>query len=121
MVISKRGRVSMKKDEYIYECELIRVVDGDTVRLRVDLGFNMTFSDNFRLFNIDAPELRGEERSDGLLSKQFLIDTLVDKKLTIRSHKYRGKYGRYIVDLYADDEWMNALLVKEGHAIRKEY
>lgn len=111
----------MQKDEYIYECELMRVVDGDTVRLRIDLGFNMAFSDNFRLFNIDAPELRGDERSDGLLSKQFLIDTLKDKKLVIRSHKYRGKYGRYIVDLYADGEWINALMIKEGHAIHKEY
>jgi micrococcal nuclease len=107
--------------EYVYKCDLVKVIDGDTVRLNVDLGFNMSFMSNFRLSDIDAPEIRGEERPLGLESKNFLIEFLKDKELAIRARKYTGKYGRYIVELYANGELANDTLVKEGHAIRRIY
>ena len=107
--------------KYVYECELVKVVDGDTVKLRVDCGFNITFTDNFRLSDIDAPEMRGPGKEAGAASKEFLIKFLEGKKLLIESLKYRGKYGRYIVRLQADDAWANDTLVKEGHAKYRKY
>ncbi|GAG20500.1 unnamed protein product, partial [marine sediment metagenome] len=44
---------------YTYRAKLDRVVDGDTVDLFVDLGFNICIKDRFRLLGIDTPELRG--------------------------------------------------------------
>ena len=59
---------AIKKKRYEYECELVRVIDGDTVKLRVDCGFNVTFTDNFRLHGINAPEMRGSDKVAGAAS-----------------------------------------------------
>ena len=67
------------RDEYIRHAEVVRVVDGDTIRLRVDLGFNTQVTQNFRLWGIDAPELRGDERVDGLKAKEFLSSIVSDR------------------------------------------
>ncbi len=101
--------------EWMYPATLVRVVDGDTLRLRVDLGFRLSFEDNFRIADIDAPEVRGEERPQGLLAKAWSENWLAGKKLVIKSHKH-GKY-RWVVEVCADGEDFGEEIVKAGHAI----
>lgn len=87
---------------YEYAAELIRVVDGDTVRLRVDLGFRITFEDNFRLSGFDAPESyrpkSSDERERGKAATESLREILSMGVLTIKSEKH-GKY-RWLARLY---------------------
>lgn len=99
---------------YNYKAELVRVIDGDTVRLKVDAGFNIYFEENFRLAEINAPSLKGDERADGLTSKAWLESFLVGKTLTINSEKH-GKY-RWLAKLYADGVYVNKKLVETGNA-----
>ena len=43
---------------YVYKCVITRVVDGDTVDVEIDLGFNMRYKDRVRMMGIDTPESR---------------------------------------------------------------
>lgn len=86
-----------------------KVVDGDTIYLLVDLGFNVHKREKFRLLDIDTPEIYSgteEEKARGQEAKQYLIDWLKaaeeDKhELYVYSVK-QGKYGRYLAYLYSE-------------------
>jgi len=110
---------------YEYKCQLLRVVDGDTIDVLIDVGFSTFRKERVRLYGINAPESRTrnlEEKKRGLASKarlkdilksfgkDFLIKTEIDKK---------GKYGRILGVIYDLDKLKNAnaMLVSEGHAV----
>ena len=85
---------------YEYRARLVKVVDGDTVDLSVDLGFYMEGRLRFRLAEIDTPEIRGEERPEGLKAKAYVEEVLGKAEdIMIRTEK-AGKYGRWIADIY---------------------
>ena len=110
---------------YEYKAEIVRVVDGDTLDLDIDLGFGVTKRERIRLARVDAWERRGVERTQGIEATNFVVALaeLHDYECLVRTSKEKGKYGRYIAEVYFDttrvkDEWLNLsdLLVKEGHA-----
>ena len=96
------------KPAYIYKAELIRVIDGDTLRLRVHCGFRITFEDNFRLLGFNAPEIRGPEKSEGLAVKAKLESFLQDKELLLESSKH-GAY-RWLARVWADGEDLEGVI-----------
>lgn len=103
---------------YQYKAQIVRVVDGDTVRADIDLGFN-TWRRNeaLRLEGIDAPEPKGSTREAGKASTAALVARIEGKELTICTIKDKtGKFGRYLVRLYLGDEDINAWMIEEGHA-----
>ena len=88
---------------YEYNFEITRVVDGDTVDGRIDLGFHTYVFKRIRLDGINAPETRTRdlvEKEKGLFTKNWLID-LVEKNdnFIIISHGV-GKYGRVLAELF---------------------
>lgn len=99
--------------------EVVRVIDGDTVRLKVDVGFRMVYEDNFRLEGIDTPE-RGQEgfteASDRM--KEWLLAEGNNVRVEVTK---RDKYGRYLAKLSSitSGEIVNEVMVTEGYA--KEY
>ena len=103
---------------FYYAVEVLRVVDGDTVDVRIDLGFNVWHKCRVRLMGINAPESRTrdlEEKKRGLAAKQWLIDKVDSKEVEMQSHGV-GKYGRVLGELYINKVNINQLMVKEGHA-----
>ena len=119
---------------YEYKAELVRVVDGDTVDLMVDLGFSVKIKERFRLEGIDAPESRTrdlEEKARGLAATEhlkLLIGFVPDGELKVQTEKdTKGKYGRYIGTLFGEHSSfpgrinINDTMVVDGHAIRKSY
>lgn len=98
------------------------VYDGDSVWLTVDLGFNLSWDIGpCRLSGIDAPEMRGEEKEAGTLSRDFLRELLgrpENEKFLIRTEKDKTeKYGRYLVTIILPDGTnVNTLLMESGHA-----
>lgn len=109
-------------DRYWYTAVCERVVDGDTVDMQVDLGFGIVIRDRFRLLGVDAWETRGEERERGLAAAARLRELVEGKPLLIHTRKdERGKYGRWLADIYVDDVDVGATLVEEGHAERVTY
>ena len=85
--------------------EVVKVVDGDTIDIVIDLGFDLSKKERVRLAGIDAPESRTrnlEEKEMGLEAKQFLTRRLedgVDSGLRVRTEK-DGKYGRMLGWIY---------------------
>tara|TARA_Y100000356_G_scaffold47351_1_gene37506 strand:- start:168 stop:512 length:345 start_codon:yes stop_codon:yes gene_type:complete len=107
---------------YYYKIELLRVVDGDTVDVRIDLGFNVWHKCRVRLVGINAPESRTrdkEEKKRGLAAKSWLIDKLesAEDELEMKSYGV-GKYGRVLGEIYINEVNINELMVKEGHAVK---
>jgi micrococcal nuclease len=101
-----------------YYATVLRVVDGDTVDVRIDLGFSVHYKVRVRLNGIDAPESRTrdlEEKKLGLAAKERLEQILESKTVTLKSHGV-GKFGRCLGELSADGVNVNAQLLKEGHA-----
>ena len=102
---------------YHYKAKIISVYDGDTVTAMVDLGFLHFQEMKLRLFGIDTPELRGEEREEGIVVRDILRDMILDKEVEIRSYKDKqGKYGRYLATIIIDELDVNKWLLDNGHA-----
>lgn len=109
---------------------ITKVVDGDTVYCEVDLGFYLTTQLKLRLTGINTPELRGDEREHGLISKAFVEKVLLGDDNTpapkeiIVATKKTGKYGRWLADIYyvpadaSDPVWLNEELIVKGLAKR---
>jgi len=125
---TKKGDIMTNR--YRWTCELIRVVDGDTLEAWIDLDFGVKLSAKLRLEGIDTPEIHTvkqntEEYKKGLLAKEF-----VEARFKVQGNKFYietsgkrpGKYGRFVVNvLMPSGDYLDALLLKAGHAVKKEY
>jgi micrococcal nuclease len=107
---------------YWYRAYVIKVYDGDTITVNIDLGFGIIMNDvKIRLNGIDAPEIRGDEREDGLISGKWLSERILNKWVTIKTIKDKiEKYGRYLGEIYIDGVNLNELLMNEGLAKKYE-
>ena len=116
---------------YIYRVIVTRVVDGDTVDVDIDLGFNEYKKDRVRLMGIDTPESRTrnlKEKALGLKSKARLKELiasapLINKKrgkkaVFLKTTKEgKGKFGRILgTILIGEDTDVCEVLINEGHA-----
>jgi len=103
---------------YEYKAYVTKVYDGDTITVDIDLGLGVWLrGQTIRLAAVDAPEIRGEEREAGLVSRDWLRSEILDRFVTIKTYKdKKGKYGRWIADVYLDGAFINETLVLEGLA-----
>jgi len=117
-------------NRYRWQCELVRVVDGDTLEAWINLDFGVKLSAKLRLQGIDTPEIHTvkqntEEYAKGIKAKEFVEERfrLQGKKFYIETDGARpGKYGRFVVNvLMPSGDYLDALLLKAGHAVKKEY
>lgn len=109
---------------YEYKATVHRIIDGDTVDVTIDLGFEMTTKQRIRLYGINTPETRTrdlEEKKRGKASKARLLELINsgDRQIILQTLK-RGKYGRILGKLLHPEtrENYNRTLLKEGHAVK---
>jgi micrococcal nuclease len=107
---------------YEYPCKIVRVVDGDTVDVDIDLGFShWIHNERIRLYGIDTPECRtrdAEEKAAGLVAKKFVEDALHVGGTYTLSTREKGKFGRYLGVIFVSDKTsINAALVSEHLAV----
>jgi len=101
--------------------EIVKVVDGDTIDILIDLGFDLTKKERVRLAGIDTPESRTrdlEEKAMGLEAKDFLERRLTEgmaSGLRVKTEK-DGKYGRMLGWLFCGDTNINTEMVYRGYA-----
>jgi micrococcal nuclease len=113
----------MIKQQYLYDAMVTDVYDGDTVTVDIDLGLCIWVrGEKLRLHRINAPELRGDERPDGLVSRDWLREQILNKCVVIETIRdKKGKYGRYLAEIWLGDVNVNDALVNEGLAQYKSY
>ena len=102
----------------MYDAVCVRVVDGDTIKVDWDLGAGVWLrNETLRLYGIDAPELRGQERPKGQEARKWLADLIEGKPITIRTLKdKKGKYGRYLATVWFGDHNVNQRMIQLGLA-----
>jgi micrococcal nuclease len=98
---------------YTYPAMLVRVIDGDTCEVLIDLGFHVSLRAVLRLAGIDAPELPTPE---GKRAAQRLRELLGKHELRISTHKSPEKYGRFLAEIEAGGLAVNGQLIAEGLA-----
>ncbi len=98
------------------------VVDGDTIDVEIDLGFDISFSSRVRLAGIDTPESRTKDLNEkklGLESKDWLKKALEHAKVVIiKTEKMDSseKYGRILGWLFVDGVNLNLAMIDQGYA-----
>ena len=113
----KKQKTTKKKHPqgFIYNAEVLRVVDGDTYKFKIDLGFELTHKGTFRLTDVNTPEIRGKERPKGLKVKEYVKKLIEGKTITVETFK-KGKFGRYVCEIYLKPNKKNPL---SKHLLRK--
>ena len=103
--------------------KVTKVVDGDTIDVIIDLGFDIMYKSRVRLFGIDTPESRTRdlvEKKYGLMSKDYLKEALKNaEKVVIKTHKGEetGKFGRILGEIFCDNVNINRQMCDVGHAV----
>jgi micrococcal nuclease len=109
---------------YNYKACVNRVVDGDTIDVDIDLGFNIwLYNERVRLSGIDTPPTRSrdlEEKAAGLLAADVLSRLLpedVDIIINVDLLQPRGKYGRIVGTIYKDGNNINHYMIDNNYAV----
>ena len=92
---------------YTYKAKLLKVIDGDTIDVKIDLGFRVYTKTRLRLYGINTPETRTknlEEKKAGLKAKQFVEDALLNKEFKVEVFKQPGKFGRWLACIHIKED-----------------
>jgi len=111
----KQSNIKNEDKLYYYKGLVTYVVDGDTYDILVSLGFDQYSLIRFRLFYYNTPEVRGEEREEGLRVKQKVVDMMEGKEVIIRSVK-KGSFSRYLAEIWVDDIHLGDYLYENKYA-----
>ena len=111
---------------YQYKCKIVRVVDGDTVDVDIDLGFGVWLrNQRIRMYGIDTPESRTSDKVEKVYGKaatEFLIKWTNAGHLVLKTFKDgKGKYGRILGEIWRTtdfaDQSINDYMVEKHHAV----
>jgi micrococcal nuclease len=108
---------------YEYSCTVDRVVDGDTIDVVLDLGFDIMFKSRVRLYGIDTPESRTrnkDEKIRGKMAGAFLKDAVDNGTKVVIETKLkdsRGKYGRVLGNVVVDGLNINEAMIENFLAV----
>ena len=112
----------------MYKCKILRIVDGDTVDIDIDLGFGMWMhKERVRMMGIDTPESRTSDKTEkvfGLASKERLKEMLpigstqiLKTEIDKSGEDAKGKFGRILGDFLIEGKRVSEILIEEGHAV----
>ena len=118
----------MELQLYVYKAHVVSVYDGDTCTVDIDLGLHTWIhEEKIRLARINAPEIRGQEREQGILSRDYLRELILNRDIILNTIKdKREKYGRYLGEIWVKDDNdmyfnVNNKMVAEGYAVYYDY
>ena len=110
---------------YDYRAKIVKVVDGDTVDVDIDLGFGVWLQDErVRLVGVDTPESRTRDLTEkvfGLAAKEFVKNFVevegADVQLVTSSYDSKGKFGRILGDIHIDGKPLTSALLDSHMAV----
>jgi len=96
-------------------------VDGDTIKCTIDLGFDVTVHETFRLYGINTAELKAKDAKEKAKAKTahtYLSNMLLNKVVILEVMKdKKEKYGRYLCNIIHNNKNINNELIKQGLAV----
>lgn len=99
------------KDVYCYNANVTSVYDGDSITCDIDCGFGIILQkQKIGLYGINAPEIRGDLRQSGLISRDKLKDKILNKKILLKTKKVKN--GKYFAIIYLENENVNDWLLE---------
>tara|TARA_B100000768_G_scaffold181605_1_gene205330 strand:- start:28266 stop:28697 length:432 start_codon:yes stop_codon:yes gene_type:complete len=105
-----------------YRCKVVRVIDGDTVVVDIDLGFGIEMrNQTIRLRGVDTPEVRTRddiEKMYGNIAKDYVEHMLLSQEEThgyvvLKSYSFSGKYGRTLGDFIVEGSSLASMIIEE--------
>ena len=111
---------------YEYKAQVVKVIDGDTVDVDIDLGFGIWLKDErVRIMGIDTPESRTRDKEEKVfgnaakdrLKEMLGKDTVLRTQVNKDGEDMKGKFGRLLGDFVYEDSTVAKTLVEEGHAV----
>jgi len=106
---------------YEYKATIRRVVDGDSIYVDIDLGFDVWLrNQSIRLYGIDTPECRQKDKArkaHGILAKAYVQKALIVGRTYALTTKEKGKFGRFLGEFKTGKGFITKLLVKERLAV----
>ena len=114
---------SLEDKMYEYRCKILRVVDGDTTDVDIDLGFGVWLHrQRIRFYGIDTPESRTrdlEEKKFGLLAKEYLTEKLDTEDIIVTTEvdNEKGKFGRILGWVWCNGVNINNQMIDEHMAV----
>ncbi len=111
----------MMKPAFTYKAHVLNVVDGDTIDVEIDLGFDIFWKTRIRLNGIDTPEINStsqEIRNKAAEAKSFVRSAIWGRDVVLVTYK-PDKYGRYLADVHLldGDKSINTQLVEAQLAV----
>jgi endonuclease YncB( thermonuclease family) len=113
------------KNLYKYSGEVLRIIDGDTIVSRVDLGMKVYKEVVIRLAKINSPEITSKDpeiKGKAIAAKDYLTSLLTGKTIYFDS-KALDKYDRSIAELFLPGQAasINSIMVEKGYAVEVKY
>jgi len=106
--------IATPKNLYTYTAYCERVIDGDTLKLHIDLGFNTFITEVVRLARINTPEIK---TPDGQRAKRFVAKFVKQAdSMIVKTHR-EDKFGRYLVDVWVNGDYLNQALLDNTLAV----
>ena len=111
----------MTKEDYIRNATAIRVIDGDTIEVLIDLGFDVSRREIVRVYGINSPESNSRDEAEKKLGQAAKLQAMAlirpGDSLVLKTHKDREKYGRYLAEIVlADGRNFGQTMITLGHA-----
>jgi len=112
---------------YEYKAKLVKVVDGDTVDVDIDLGFGVWLkNERVRIMGIDTPESRTRDKVEKIfgLAAKDRVEELIKKDTILKTfaakdgEDMKGKFGRILGDFKIGEKMLTEILIEEGHAVK---
>ena len=112
---------------YEYKAKLVKVVDGDTVDVDIDLGFGVWLkNERVRIMGIDTPESRTRDKVEKIfgLAAKDRVEELIKKDMILKTfaakdgEDMKGKFGRILGDFMVGEKMLTEILIQEGHAVK---
>jgi micrococcal nuclease len=99
---------------YEYQATVLRIIDGDTIKVDIDLGLKVHTVDSVRLAGLNAPGLSTDK---GKAARDYLVEILPVSAVVALNTVKPEKYGRWLAHVLYGDIDINQAMIDSGHAV----
>jgi micrococcal nuclease len=106
-------------EDYVRNALVVRVIDGDTLVLDIDLGFNLSYECRVRVLGVNCPEVHGPTKDAGLRAKQFTAGwCAANPAVTVKTYVGNNfdDFGRVLAEVWRGESSLGADLLASGNA-----